>query len=148
MTTHVLGMGGGAGVLGDADALFSGARVLRALTSRLRPDEPPRVELLRPATPAPVDDARRFAAFAREHEGILRATALREALASGPLYYAEAGKVWKRPITTQKANGTKTCTLGFPVCTMHEAVGDDAAEIVAKLMNAGHEATKDEPETT
>lgn len=77
MMTHVMGGGSGAGTFGDADALFCGVRVLRALTSRLRKEQPPRVELLRPATPAPVDDAQRFAAFVREHEGILRATALR-----------------------------------------------------------------------
>lgn len=77
MATNVLGAGSEAVAFGDADAVSSGARVLRALTSRLRKEEPPRVELLRPATPTPVDDARRFAALAREHESILRATALR-----------------------------------------------------------------------
>lgn len=77
MVTDFMGGGLGGMAFADADPLFSGARVLRALTSRLWKEQPPRVELLRPATPTPVDDARRFAAFAREHEGILRATALR-----------------------------------------------------------------------
>ncbi len=77
MVTQFMGGGSRVATFGDVDPLFSGARVLQALTSRLFADEPPRVELLRPATPAPVDEARRFSAFAREHEGILRATALR-----------------------------------------------------------------------
>ncbi len=50
--------------------------VFHALTSRLRAEEPARVELLRPASASPVD-SRSFATFARAHEPVLRATALR-----------------------------------------------------------------------
>jgi hypothetical protein len=57
----------------------------------------------------------------------------------GP-YYAKDGMVWKDSIATQIDGGT-SYTLGFPVCTMHPAVGDDGAETVAALMNAGHNAT-------
>jgi hypothetical protein len=55
-------------------------------------------------------------------------------------YYAKDGKVWKRPIRTKNADGSTSITLGFPVCTMHETVGKEAAETVAALMNAGHVA--------
>lgn len=47
-----------------------------SLTSRRRADQPARVELLRPSSPSAAD-SQRFAAFAREHEPVLRATALR-----------------------------------------------------------------------
>lgn len=54
----------------------------------------------------------------------------------GP-YYAKDGMVWKHPVYTKRDDGTTTITIGFPVCRMHDAVGDDAAETVAQLMNAG-----------
>lgn len=57
----------------------------------------------------------------------------------GP-YYAENGTIWKRPIETDNGDGTRGITIGFPVCTMHPACGDDQAKIVAALMNAGHAA--------
>ncbi len=55
-----------------------------------------------------------------------------------PLYYAKDGVVWKRPIE-ERDDGLKmtVITIGFPICTMHEAVGAEAAETVAQLMNAG-----------
>jgi hypothetical protein len=55
-------------------------------------------------------------------------------------YYAKDGMVWKHPETTHHADGSMSMTIGFPVCEMHEAVGKDAAETVAALMNAGHQA--------
>ena len=56
-------------------------------------------------------------------------------------YYAKNGMVWKHPLETLKDDGGKTISLGFPICKMHEAVGDDAAEQVANLMNLGHQAS-------
>lgn len=54
-------------------------------------------------------------------------------------YYAKDGMVWKHPIETMKLDGTLSITIGFPVCKMHDAVGEDAAEAVAQLMNIGHQ---------
>lgn len=59
-------------------------------------------------------------------------------------YYAEAGIVWKAPIRTPNADGTTCISIGFPVCTMHEAVGAGTAETVAKLMNAGEAVNRGE----
>jgi urease gamma subunit len=53
-----------------------------------------------------------------------------------PLYYAKGGTVYKRPVYKRNDNGTHI-NLGFPVCVMHDAVGQEAAETVADLMNAG-----------
>jgi len=52
-------------------------------------------------------------------------------------YYAKHGLVYKRPLRRQKPEGGTAISLGFPVCKMHEAAGDDAAETVAALMNRG-----------
>lgn len=52
-------------------------------------------------------------------------------------YYAKAGAVWKHPERHRKDNGTTTITVGFPVCTMSDFAGDEAAETVAALMNRG-----------
>jgi RNA polymerase sigma-70 factor (ECF subfamily) len=57
-------------------AVPPGPEVSHSLTSRRRADQPARVELLRPSSPSAAD-SQRFAAFAREHEPVLRATALR-----------------------------------------------------------------------
>jgi hypothetical protein len=54
-------------------------------------------------------------------------------------YYAKDGKVWKAPHATKTDTG-RSISMGFPVCTMHEAVGAEAAETVAALMNAGVKA--------
>lgn len=63
-------------------------------------------------------------------------------------YYAKGGLVWKAPITTENPDGTKSMSMGFPVATMHECVGDDAAEELANLMNAGHAALNPEETTS
>lgn len=68
-----------------------------------------------------------------------------EANTKGP-YYASAGKVWKHPIERRNDDGSRTISLGFPVCTMHECVGDESAEAVANLMNAGHLAKGEKEE--
>ena len=58
----------------------------------------------------------------------------------GLLYYAQGGQVRKRSIVTKHGDGTESFTLDFAVCTMTEYVGDEAARVVASLMNAGHDA--------
>ena len=55
-------------------------------------------------------------------------------------YYAKDGIVWKASIETKHADQSSSFTLAFPVCSMSEAVGDDAADAVANLMNAGAQA--------
>lgn len=57
-----------------------------------------------------------------------------------PTYYAEGGYVWKNPVEKQRDGGGRSITLGFRVCKVCEDLGDDAAEIVAALMNAGEAA--------
>jgi hypothetical protein len=52
-----------------------------------------------------------------------------------PLYYSKGETIWKRPVSRRVENGT-LITMGFPVCTMHDAAKGQAA-IVAQLMNAG-----------
>lgn len=60
----------------------------------------------------------------------------RSAADGAPLYYAEGGVVWKRPIRTKTDHG-HSITIGFPVCEMHDAAGAAAAVSVAALMNRG-----------
>lgn len=55
-------------------------------------------------------------------------------------YYAKNGMVWKAPTEQKTEHGSKI-SLGFPICKMHEAVGDEAASTVAELMNNGEHAT-------
>jgi hypothetical protein len=52
-------------------------------------------------------------------------------------YYAKDGAVWKEPVTTRKPDGSRVISIGFKVCTMTDVVGEEAAESVAALMNAG-----------
>lgn len=59
-------------------------------------------------------------------------------------YYAKDGFVWKRPVEKKVSGGTQI-TIGFPVCKMHDAVGDDAAETVAQLMNLGEALSSSPP---
>jgi hypothetical protein len=61
-------------------------------------------------------------------------------MTEGP-YYAKAGCVWKRPIQRHDEVAKVThITMGFRVCRMMDEVGDEAAETVAALMNAGDAA--------
>lgn len=61
-----------------------------------------------------------------------------------PLYYAQGGKVHRRPIHTPQPGGGENITLGFPVCKMTDYVGPGAAETLAALMNAGDRALKEQ----
>jgi hypothetical protein len=58
-----------------------------------------------------------------------------------PLYYAKGDTVYKRPVYKRNGNGTQDISIGFPVCVMHDVVGQEAAETVAELMNAGSNVT-------
>lgn len=53
---------------------------------------------------------------------------------SKPRYYAADDMVHKRPISTKKPDGGTSITIGFPVCRMHAAAGNQA-EIVAAMLN-------------
>lgn len=59
-----------------------------------------------------------------------------EVVAMDGSYYAKDGKVWKAPEETERENGKRSFTFGFPVCTMSEYAGAEAAETVAAMMNA------------
>ena len=56
-------------------------------------------------------------------------------------YYAKGDTVWKRPVETRGAGGSKI-SFGFPVCQMSDIVGEEGAETVAELMNQGDELPK------
>jgi hypothetical protein len=62
--------------------------------------------------------------------------------AFGP-YYADGKAVRKHPIERYTGRGQRI-TIGFPVVTISEWVDESAAELVAKLMNAGHVALADQ----
>jgi hypothetical protein len=51
-------------------------------------------------------------------------------------YYAKDGVVWKRPVETKTAGGSRI-SIVFPVCKMSDIVGEEGAETVAELMNQG-----------
>jgi hypothetical protein len=57
--------------------------------------------------------------------------------ASEPTYYARDGRVFKSPVSRKHADGSTGITLGFPICDMHDAAGDEAAPVLALLMNRG-----------
>jgi hypothetical protein len=59
-----------------------------------------------------------------------------------PLYYAKDGQVWQRPVRHRDGDTTHI-SLGFPICSMTEAAGNGAADIVAALMNGGQECVNE-----
>lgn len=48
-------------------------------------------------------------------------------------YYAKGDVVWKSPTSTDRPNGGRSISLGFPVCQMHESCSDQAAVVAAAL---------------
>jgi len=50
-------------------------------------------------------------------------------------YYADGRAVFKRPLATPKADGSKSITMGFLVCRIGEFVSDDAAPLIAAALN-------------
>jgi hypothetical protein len=53
----------------------------------------------------------------------------------GAAYEAKGLVVHKLPVSTPKANGTTSVSVGFPVCTVTEWVGEEGAATVAELLN-------------
>jgi hypothetical protein len=51
-------------------------------------------------------------------------------------YYAKDREVFQRPVTTDNGDGTKSISIGFPICTMTDYCASQA-DIVAGLMNRG-----------
>lgn len=49
-------------------------------------------------------------------------------------FYAEDGIVWRAPKATKTPTGTNI-SIGFPVCTPHEALGDNGAKVLASILN-------------
>lgn len=49
-------------------------------------------------------------------------------------FYAEDGIVWRAPKSTKTPTGT-SISLGFPVCTPHEALGGNGAQVLAGILN-------------
>lgn len=49
-------------------------------------------------------------------------------------FYAEDGMVWRSPRSTKTPTGERI-SLGFPVCTPHEALGPKGAETLANTLN-------------
>lgn len=66
-------------------------------------------------------------------------------MSAQPTYYARDGVVRKSPVRVEKPEGGAVITIGFPVCSMHPAVGAEGAETVAALMNAGEAALEPKP---
>jgi len=55
-----------------------------------------------------------------------------------PLYYVSESEplvVRKRPVTQKNPDGSQTISIGFPVCTAHEAVGPEGAKVIAAMLN-------------
>lgn len=51
-------------------------------------------------------------------------------------YRADGLMVIKNPVRNTKADGSRTITLGFPVCTVTEIVGADGATEIARVLNS------------
>jgi len=55
---------------------------------------------------------------------------------SDKLYYAKGLEVWKAPRETKVEGGT-SISVGFPVCTVSDYVGEEGASSVAELLHLG-----------
>jgi predicted ATP-grasp superfamily ATP-dependent carboligase len=60
-------------------------------------------------------------------------------MSDSKLYYAKDLTVWKSPVR-EKVEGGERLTVGFPVCTVSEYVGEEGAEAVAALLALGEAA--------
>ena len=58
--------------------------------------------------------------------------------ASDGSYYAQGRTVRRAPLEKPLPQGGKSISIGFPVCVLHDAVGDEAAVIIADAMNLAH----------
>ena len=55
-----------------------------------------------------------------------------------PAYRAEGDQVLKNPVTTEQSDGSKSVTLGFPICTVSEwATGENetGAQALARMLS-------------
>lgn len=52
----------------------------------------------------------------------------------GRYYAASRGRVYKAPVATKTETG-QSISVGFPVCTMTEYVGEEAAQTIATMLN-------------
>lgn len=63
-----------------------------------------------------------------------------------PAFRAEGDQVFKNPVTKHNDDGSRSITMGFPVCTVSEWVkgadGLSPAETVAGLLNQSQAATQ------
>jgi hypothetical protein len=53
---------------------------------------------------------------------------------SEPLYFADGLTVRKRPVHTPDGKGGANITLGFPVCTVSDWLGEDGAITLAEML--------------
>ncbi|KKK47219.1 hypothetical protein LCGC14_3157420 [marine sediment metagenome] len=56
-----------------------------------------------------------------------------------PLYYAKDGEVRKRSVETKKDENSSSFSLDFPICTVNETVGNEAAQVIADALNGSEE---------
>ena len=56
-----------------------------------------------------------------------------------PIYYAKGGEVRKRSVETKKDENSSSFSLDYPICTVNEIVGNEAAQVIADALN-GSEA--------
>lgn len=60
------------------------------------------------------------------------------------LYYAKDLTVWKSPVR-EKVEGGERLSVGFPVCTVSDYVGEEGAEAVAELLVLGEAVQNEAP---
>lgn len=50
-------------------------------------------------------------------------------------YYFKDGKVWRAPLEKTKPDGSRTISMGFPLCRIEDYVSDDAGPLIAAALN-------------
>jgi hypothetical protein len=63
---------------------------------------------------------------------------------SEKLYYAKDLTVWKSPVR-EEVEGGHRLTVGFPVCTVSDIVGEEGAAAVAELLVLGEASQNEAP---
>jgi hypothetical protein len=51
-------------------------------------------------------------------------------------FYTKGCEVWRHPRKTARADGKTSYSLGFPVCTASEAIGEEGAKAICDALNA------------
>jgi hypothetical protein len=64
----------------------------------------------------------------------------RSRVSDSEFYYAEGLKVWKSPVFKEVECESQSIADGFPLCTVSEYIGEEGAEAIAELLNAGASA--------